>query len=149
MSEKERKVALVCTQETFRPVPTTKVRWLKQEEDYPLWAAFTTHWEVIGREPTQELWDDVHRLNTRFSGIVEKGCLLSMAAATGYSESAWELSGVYTQPNYRRQGYSKTVCSFVTAYILDHVEQATCHTRETNAPMLAVAERLGYRIIET
>jgi hypothetical protein len=137
-------VSLVCTPETFMPAPDPRVRWLDQEADFPL---ARESWEAKGLPMTRADWDDWHRQGYRYCGIIEDQRLVAFAAAWAYSPTAWELAAVHTREGYSSRGYSKDVCSFVTAHILASGRQATCSTRIDNSPMLRVVASLGYRPI--
>ena len=71
--------------------------------------------------------------------------IIARAAVWAYSDTAWELAAVMTQPDHCGHGSARAVCSFATAQILAAGRTATCHTALTNTAMLRVAERLGYR----
>jgi RimJ/RimL family protein N-acetyltransferase len=132
-------VGLACAPDAFRPVAHEKVRWLDQDEDRSLF-------RVDGGEPPpREDWEEWHAQGYRYCALVQDGTMLSKAAVWMYSDTAWELAAVWTDPAHRGQGYARSVCSFVTAHILASGRGATCHTVASNAAMLRVAESLGYR----
>jgi RimJ/RimL family protein N-acetyltransferase len=135
-------VSLECMPETFVPAPDPRVRWLDQESDLAL---VREMWETKGIPVTRADWEDWHRQGYRHCGIVEDQRLAAVAAVRAYSPTAWELAAVQTREGYRSQGYSKAVCSFVTAHILASGRKVTCSTRTDNAPMLRVATSLGFQ----
>ena len=142
MSEPE-VMTLICTRETFRPVPTDSVRWLAPNADfYRVQQAMRTN----GLEPPAfEAWLDWHRQGYRFCAKTPQGIIVAGAAVLKHSETEWELAGVRTQAAHQGQGHGKAVSSFITAYILSELPQAVCHTEASNAAMLRVAESLGYQ----
>ena len=135
-------VSLECTSDTFVPAPDPQVRWLDQESDFAL---AHESWETNGIPLTRAEWDDWHRQGYRYCGIVEGKRLVAFAAAWAYSPTGWEVAAVQTREGHRSRGYSKAVCSFVTAHILAHGRRATLHTRADNAPMVQIARSLGFR----
>ena len=140
----EEVVGLLCTAETFRPAGHEEVRWLDQEGDLALYAE--AFYRQIGAEPpSREDWEAWHQEGYRYCGLVRGPAILTRAAVWSYSDTAWELAAVMTQPDHRGQGYARLVCSFATAQILAAGRTATCHTAATNTAMLRVAEHLGYR----
>jgi len=141
------------------------VRWLDWESDYDL---ASTIWP---EEFPLELgtWQEARQLGYRYCGVVERQHverrrverrhverrrvderpvggqrLLSIAAVWRYSETAWEVAAVRTQPDARRQGYAKAAVSFVTAHILDSGRRATCTTGADNVAMQRTAESVGF-----
>jgi predicted GNAT family acetyltransferase len=120
------------------------VRWLDDDEDLGLYQE--SFYRKIGAEPpSREDWEEWHQQGYRYCGLVREQTIIARAAVWTYSDTAWELAAVLTQPEYRGHGYAKAVCSFVTAHIMAAGRTATCHTYKTNTAMLQVAERLGYR----
>jgi predicted GNAT family acetyltransferase len=141
--ETEEIVELICTAETFVPVGHEGVRWLDQDGDLALYQDAV--YRKIGAEvPSEEDWEEWHRQGYRYCGLVRGSTIVALAAVWAYSDAAWELAAVRTQPDYRGRGHAKSVCSFATAHILAAGRTATCHTALTNTAMLQVAERLGY-----
>jgi RimJ/RimL family protein N-acetyltransferase len=137
-------VSLVCTHESFAPVATDGVRWLDVEADFALadelWR--TNKLDLVPRE-----WEEWHRDGYRYCSCIDDGRLVSIAARWAYADDAWELAAVHTLSDYRGRGYASAACSFATAAIVTPGRRATCHTEAGNAPMLRVAEKLGYRSV--
>ena len=140
----EEVVELICTGETFRPVDHEEVRWLDQDGDLLLYQE--AFYRQIGAEPpSREDWEEWHQQGYRYCGLVRGQTIIARAAVWAYSDTAWELAAVMTQPEYRGRGSARAVCSFATAQILAAGRTAMCHTAATNSAMLRVAESLGYR----
>lgn len=135
-------VQLECTPDTFTPLLDLRVRWLDREADLHLLGEL---WLKHGVSMTEKDWQGVFDQGFRYCGIVENGVVVAVAAVWTYSPTAWELAAVQTVEARRGRGYSKAVCSFVTAYILNNGRLATCSTRADNVAMLRVAAALGFR----
>jgi predicted GNAT family acetyltransferase len=141
MSEQEAIVTYRCTQKTFRPVPHDPVRWLDPERDLTL---MQRSWGAVGIQISREDLEEWTAQGYRFCAVVEEGRIVSKAARWAYSDTVWELAGVHTEETHRQRGYGKMVCSCVTAHILAHVGQATCHARASNISMRRLAESVGF-----
>jgi RimJ/RimL family protein N-acetyltransferase len=134
-----------CTRATFRPSTAHRVRWLDWECDYDLASTIWPEESPLARET----WQEAREMGYRYCGIAAR-CpaggerLLAIAAVWRYSEMAWEVAAVRTQPDARRRGYSKAVVSFVTAHILDKDRRATCTTGADNTAMQRTAESVGF-----
>ena len=133
---------LVCTTSTFKGKIDPRVRWLGQNDDYPLASEF---WEAHGHALKREVWDQIHDEGFRYCGLIEDEVMAARAAVWPYSQTTWELAAVVTRDGCRQRGYGTAVCSFVTAYILDSGRTATCHTQPDNWTMQRVALSLGYQ----
>lgn len=137
---------LTCTRDTFRPSLTADVRWLDWEADSELARAlWALQGFVYSDEGWRELWSGARAEGYRYCAVIEDGTIASRAAVWRYSDEAWEVAAVYTAPAWRRQGYARSVVSFVTAYILDAGRVATCHTNVDNLAMARTAEAVGFR----
>ncbi len=142
-----RRVFYACTTENFRPRTRHKVRWLNPHKDYPLARAY---WLTGGSgDLSEENWQEAHNLGYSYAAVVDgedqQARILSIAAVLRYSEAAWELAAVSTNdPELRRKGYSTSVCSFVTQYILGTGRIATVSTGITNEAMQKTAEKIGF-----
>lgn len=136
-------ISLVCTKEDFLPVENQPgIRWLDRNADYVLAAAY---WRGHGQDLSRETWEEAHASGYRYAALVQGGQIVSAAAAWRYSDQAWEVAAVGTLEAFRRRGYASRVVAFVTAYILDAGQTATCHTGEDNLAMRATARRIGFR----
>ena len=140
-------VAYVCHEASFVPAHSHEVRWFDVEEDFTLLRAFH---EQRSADETYTLEDACQWRDAGFTdaGVIEGGVIVARAARWIYSDDAWELAGVFTVPERRGAGLSRSVCSFVTAAILSSGKTATCHTPPTNLAMRRVAGSLGYTLLE-
>jgi RimJ/RimL family protein N-acetyltransferase len=133
-----------CTHHTFHPDMRYPVRWLDWEPDYPLAQAIWPETLPL----TRAVWLEARDAGYRYCAVIEHGQIQAMAAVWRYSDAAWEVAAVRTRPDARRQGYAKSVVSFVTACILDAGKRATCTTRWDNEAMQRTAESVGFQRIE-
>ncbi len=132
----------VCTRDTFRVQAHDAIRWLHRDSDYGLAAE---SWARRGSSLTREQWDEaILRYRYRYAGLLQKGIAVAIAAILPYSEDAWEVAAVGTDPAFRRQGFGKRVVSFVTAGILESGRVATCDTRDDNEAMIQTALGVGF-----
>lgn len=133
----------VCTKDPFRPEIKHPVRWLDWEEDY---AIARKRWTSLDSEAFREMWSGARKEGYEFAAVVDGEKLVAIAAVYRYSETHWMLAAVSTDDAAdRRQGYAKSVCSFVTAHVLEAGRTATCCTRADNIAMQRTAESIGFR----
>jgi predicted GNAT family acetyltransferase len=142
----ESSIAYRCDIDSFQPAQRHEVRWLDAprtdgDGDFELLAEFERH-----RGQTLSL-DDV-RTGFTYAAVVQDGSIVARAARWSYSDESWELAAVFTVERRRGEGLARSVCSFVTAFILAAGKVATCHTPESNIGMRRVAESLGYTAID-
>lgn len=83
-----------------------------------------------------------------FYGIVQNSKLVSVAFARQMLPNAWELSGVFTDPDYRCKGYATKVSSAATLEALEYAETVSLYVRHDNAHAVKTYEKLGYRKID-
>jgi ribosomal protein S18 acetylase RimI-like enzyme len=79
---------------------------------------------------------------------VRRGTRLIAAAGTHVISRQFGIAAVgnvYTNREYRGQGFGKVVTSAVTADLLQEVEQVVLNVRADNPPAVALYEALGYR----
>lgn len=86
-----------------------------------------------------------HRLG-EFWGVVVDGRIAAMAGERMRLDGFTEVSGVCTHPKHRGQGYAAMLTWHVAARILARGEAAFLHSYATNAPAIALYERLGFRL---
>ena len=139
-------VGYSCDAQSFRPAQTHHVRWLDINDDFDVLERFHSARDEA-RPYTRADAAKWKEAGFTDAGIVEGGILTSRAALWTYSDDAWELAGVFTSPHARRTGRSRSVCTFVTAAILQAGKLATCHTAPSNRAMRRLAESLGYRLM--
>jgi RimJ/RimL family protein N-acetyltransferase len=138
---KQRHINYECTIATFRPCQVHLVRWLDWEQDYGLAQAV---WNARDISLTRDSWREARESGYRYCAVIECDTIIAMAAVWCYSEQAWEVAAVWTRPEARRQGYARSVVSFVTAFILEMGKHATCSTDGGNVAMQRTAERIGF-----
>lgn len=133
-----------CSPDSFRPRTRHAVRWLNPYTDYELASAY---WDLRpDNHLSRETWLEAHEMGYSYAAVVEEGKIIATAAVWRYSEEAWELAAVSTlDPASRRKGYAKSVCSFVTKYILETHHVATVSAGADNIAMQRTAESIGYR----
>ncbi|MBQ6795099.1 MAG: GNAT family N-acetyltransferase [Clostridia bacterium] len=78
--------------------------------------------------------------------IIEDGEIISRAGIWKVNEEFWEVAGVSTLPEYRKQGYGEAVVRSCIAKILENEKVATCTTKTTNIPMINTAIKAGFKI---
>ncbi len=127
-----------CTAETFRPSMPHPARWLDVEQDFEL---VRDYWNG---PLTNEEWVQFRSDGYFYCAAIFEGQVISLAAEWRYSQTAWEVAGVRTIPEARRNGYGKSVVSFVTAHILASGRKATCLTMADNLAMQRTAESVGF-----
>lgn len=137
-------VVYACTDETFHPCILYPVRWLEQYRDYELAQAFWPASVPLSREH----WNEAHQMGYKYCGVIEQDRLVAVAAEWQNAQTSWEVAAVHTCPEYQRQGYAKTVVSFVTRRILAAGKMATCTTASGNLAMQRTAESVGFYRIE-
>lgn len=87
-----------------------------------------------------EAWDDYV--------IIENGEIIARAGIWKVNDKCWEVAGVSTLPEYRRNGYGEAVVRSVIGKILKEGKIATCTTKTTNTPMINTALKAGFKISE-
>jgi predicted GNAT family acetyltransferase len=142
----ESSTAYKCDIDSFKPDQRHQVRWLQAlttdaDGDFDLLAEFE-------RRRGQTLSPDDLRTVTdkgfTYAAVIQHGAIVARAAQWTYSDESWELAAVFTVEGRRGEGLARSVCTFVTAFILAAGKVATCHTPESNIGMRRVAESLGF-----
>jgi predicted GNAT family acetyltransferase len=131
-----------CTQETFRPMQLHPARWLDLVDDEAL---IRESWGILDDAAYQELLKAFEEDHHQPAGIIEDGRIVAHATIMRYSNEAWELAAVWVDEANRGKGYGKSICSFVTAAILDAGRLATCRTSSENIAMRRTQESIGYQ----
>jgi len=135
-------VRCICTPESFRPAPTTGVRWLAPQADYYRYEQMLLTRGVA--PPSYETWLEWHALGYGFAAFVRAGTVLSVGTVLRQPEGDWQLAGVRTLDGHTGQGHATAVSSFLTAYILAERGRAACAVPEDSPAMRRIVERLGY-----
>jgi RimJ/RimL family protein N-acetyltransferase len=136
-------ISYTCTKETFRPSLLYPVQWLEWDRDYPLARDFWPH----GISLSVQDWTDARDGGYEYCAIMKGRKIVSMAAVLCYSDREWMLAAVRTQAEWWGRGYGKSVCSFVTACILESGRVATTTTAVSNVAMQRTAESIGFRAV--
>lgn len=132
----------ICSEKSFTPVEYGKVRWLDKDTDYEIARMNWLEWNQVLAQST---WEKAHEYGYRYAGILEEDQIISIASVWQFSENWWEIAAVSTLVNHRRKGYSKSVISFLTAYILESNRLATCSTQDDNIAMISTAKSVGFQ----
>ena len=138
---KEKMVHLCVTGELSQPANVWPVRWIA-EDDYE---AFSKPWSNGVQGWTLEEWRQLQDEGYSYCGVFENGVLCSVAGVWKRACDVWEVIAVDTREEYRRQGMAKSVVSFVTEYILQHVKVASYTCRENNIASIGTAQNVGFR----
>jgi predicted GNAT family acetyltransferase len=145
----ESSIAYRCDIDSFKPDQRHEVRWLDAlsdvDGDFDLLAEFERHrGQTFSREDLRTVTDQ----GFTYAAVVQDGAIMARAARWDYSDESWELAAVFTLERRRGEGLARSVCTFVTGFILAAGKVATCHTPESNTGMRRVAESLGYTAID-
>lgn len=142
-------IKLQCKTDSFRGSTHNSVLEFDAYENYELLNEFFGSFDkslMCSKEEyfddgiDYDIWDDYV--------ILEDGKIVARAGIWKYSQTAWEVAGVSTLPEYRCKGYGEMVVSHCTAIILNNGKIATCTTRDTNIAMRRTAEKVGFTEIK-
>jgi predicted GNAT family acetyltransferase len=81
-----------------------------------------------------------------FRGICQGDEIISWLGVIWESEKACEIGFAFTKEEHRRKGLMKILTSIITQEILEKGKIPLFHTLETNAPVIKIAENLGYTL---
>jgi RimJ/RimL family protein N-acetyltransferase len=135
-------IFFACTDENLVPINHENVRWLAKDTDYEL---ARHYWNVWGQTLSFSTWEKAHEYGYQYAAIMGDERIISSAGVWRFSEECWETAAVSTLESYRGKGYSKSVFSFITSYILKSGRVATCSTSDDNVAMIATAKSVGYQ----
>lgn len=90
-------------------------------------------------------WNELNNEGTEYYLLFVDEKPVARCAIEKYSDTAWEAADVKTVPEYRNNGFSKELVSFVTQKILEQNKIATCSTLPNNYAMLNVIRSLGFQ----
>lgn len=138
---REKMVHLCVTSELFHPANIWTVRWIT-EDDYQ---AFSKPWSNGVQGWTLEEWRQLQNEGYSYCGVFKNGGLCSIAGVWKRACDVWEVIAVGTREEYRCQGMAKSVVSFVTEYIFQHVKVASYTSRESNIASIHTAQSVGFR----
>jgi len=84
----------------------------------------------------------------RAYGVIVGDKLASVAVTVERLPEAWEITGVFTHPNYRGRGFAAMATSAATEEALKHANGVSLYVRSDNLPAIKVYEKLGYEKID-
>jgi predicted GNAT family acetyltransferase len=90
-------------------------------------------------------FERTHQLGD-FNGVREGGRLIARAGERMKPDGFTEVSGVCTHPDFRGQGHAAALTRIVASRIRERGETPFLHAYASNAPAIALYERLGYRL---
>lgn len=132
--------ALRCADRgTFRPLPPSHAARLLTRDDLP-------HADALRRACTHAEWEHG---GSRVGEDVAAGAFAGgeLAALAGYEVWGGSIAhlAIVAHPAHRGQGHAAAAVSRAAAEALDRGLVAQYRTLESNAPSLAIADRLGFR----
>ena len=78
-------------------------------------------------------------------GVFEGGKLVSYAASPEILEDLAIVRGVFTSPEYRNRGLSKSVCSFLAERLLSEGRDVFLYVSKNNAAAISVYSGIGFQ----
>lgn len=142
-------VKFVCEKDYFKGKADMRVQVFDAFENYDMLNEF------FGKHDKKLMEDKA----TYFDGydfnawddyvIIENGEIISRAGIWKMNDTEWEVAGVSTLPEYRKQGYGEAVVKSLIAKILECGKVATCTTKNTNIAMINTAVKAGFKIMES
>jgi len=137
----EKMMHLCVTKELFNPANIWLVRWINEDN----YEAFSKPWGKGVQGWTLEEWRRLQKEGYSYCGVLLNGNICSIAGVWKRACDVWEVIAVGTKEKYRRQGMAKSVVSFITEYILQHVNVASYTSRESNIASIRTAQSVGFR----
>jgi len=80
----------------------------------------------------------------RVFGVFADNRLVSVAVAVERLPEAWEIIGVFTNPNYRGRGFATMATSVATEESSRHADGVSLWVGSDNVPAITVYQKLGY-----
>ena len=141
-------VKFICAKDDFTGMADMRVELFDAFENYDMLNEFFGKHDKNLMEDKNiyfegydfKAWDDYV--------IIEQGEIISRAGIWKVNNTHWEVAGVSTLPEYRRQGYGEAVVRSCIAKILESGKIATCTTKTTNIAMINTALKAGFRIVK-
>ena len=133
-----------CTKDSFKGSTHNCVLEFDAYENYEQLNEYFGSFDKSLMCPKEEYFDGFDYDTWDDYVIFEDGKIVSRAGIWKYSQTAWEVAGVSTLPEYRCKGYGKIIVSHCTAIILNNDKTATCTTSDTNIAMRRTAEKVGF-----
>jgi len=127
-------VTMKATRRSFKPVIRHRVRELKKD-NAPALA------DLLGIKPEQALGF----FNGFSFGFIKGKKLVSYAASPEILEDLAIIRGVFTAPDERSQGCSKSVCSLLVSRLLDEGKDVILYVSKDNAAAIRVYREIGFK----
>ena len=127
-------VVMKATRDCFKPMLRHDVRELKGESASELAG-------LLGVKLEQAL----DLLRGFAFGFFKRGRLVSYAASPEFLEDLAIVRGVFTAPDERDRGFSKSVCSALVKRLLDEGREVMLYVSKDNAAALRVYRSVGFR----
>jgi len=139
LAHKELMVRMSVTKETFRPAEGEAVR-LRGRDIGPVNQLYSV-------EGGPAAYSSGHIENGVYYGVMTEGRLASIAGThvDSPAERVAVVGNVFTHPRYRGTGLATIATSEVTQALLEHCDLVALTVEVSNAPALAVYDKLGYR----
>jgi len=127
-------VTMKATRQSFRPVIRHEVREL-EKDNAPALA------NLLGITPEQALGF----FSGSAFGLFKGKKLVSYAASPETLEDLAIIRGVFTAPDERNHGYSKSVCSLLVSRLLDQGKDVILYVSKDNAAAIRVYRKIGFK----
>lgn len=143
LTRNELMVRMSVTRETLRPVEGEPERLSGRD--------INRINRLYMAEGTQASYTSRHIDQGVYYGVIADGRLVSIAGTHVDSpkERVAVVGNVFTHPRYRGRGLATIATSAVTADLLEHCDLVALTVEASNAPALAVYDKLGYRQVCT
>ncbi len=135
----------ICTKEMFHGTTDAAVVEFDAYENYDVITELYDSTPECQSFPKEEYFSGGWYDNWVDYVIWEDGRIAARAGIWKLNEKEGEVAGVITRPEYRGKGYSTRIVAHCIAEIVKQGRTAILSTAETNAPMIAAAQRAGFR----
>lgn len=135
----------ICTRERFDGKTDPAVSVFDAYENYEQLTEFYDSCPECQSFPREEYFSGGWYNNWKDYVIWEDGKIAARAGVWELNENMWEVAGVITRPEYRSRGYSVRIVAHCIAKIVEQGKTAFLSTAKSNYPMIAVAEKAGFR----
>ncbi|MBQ8540308.1 MAG: GNAT family N-acetyltransferase [Clostridia bacterium] len=141
-------VKFVCTKDDFKGEADVRVQLFDAFKNYDLLNEFFGKHDKKLMEDKATYFDGYDFQAWNDYVIIENGEIISRAGIWKVNGTEWEVAGVSTLPEYRKQGYGEAVVQSCIAKILESGKTATCTTKTTNTAMINTALKAGFKIVK-
>lgn len=125
---------LMATVKSFRPVKKHRLKELSKKDAQILAGLLNTDAQT-----------SLDLLSDYAFGAFKNGRLVSYAASPEVLDDLAIIRGVFTSPEERNKGYSKTVCSALVERLLDDGKDVFLYVSKDNAAALSVYREIGFK----